>query len=689
MRRKHLLAFLLLAALVPLLAQEGAGEAPGARFAFRHGEAKLDAHPFLPVADARYEQLVLVRVGEEGAVDPGYEGTRAVRGLLTDGGEPVRQATFEEGRARLSGVLLARAVEVQDVDGRWYAATETPVAGWLSLLPPLAAIILAVLLREVLVALFLGVLTGVVVLEGSFFAGLMRTLDRHVVGAASDSGHMKILIFSCLIGAVVAMVTRLGGVKAMVEALARKGSSAMRAQLSTWVMGVTVFFDDYANALLVGHTMRPISDRFRVSREKLAFLVDCTAAPVACIAIISTWIAAEISYIDGWLEGTGEGIAGYAKTAAYEIFLDSIAFSFYPILALLFSFLVVVLRRDFGPMRTAEARARSTGKVIADGARPLISTEMEEAEPLDPDRLRWWNGALPILMVIGTVVVGLYLDGRPSYEAELAAARRQVEAAGSLGPQAREQAVAALRKLEEGGFLGELRQCFGRADSYNVLLWASLFGLILAWVLALGQRYMNVREAADTTVKGIKAMITACIVLMLAWSLSDLCKLVNTSGYLIHQVAFDFELLPAAVFVLSAVVGFSTGSSWGTMGILVPLTMTYAAQLGLRVGADPADLRQVLVASLGGVLAGAVFGDHCSPISDTTVMSSMATGCDHMDHVKTQLPYALSVAIVAMACGYLPAGFGLPAWQGLLLGGASVFLVVRFLGRRTDLPRAS
>jgi len=693
MRRKPRFLILLLLAFSLLPVVLGQGTTPAERdptFALRHGDPNLDNFPFVPVSDARYESFRVVRLTAEGELATDFSGPVKVRGLTGQNGEPITSVQFDAGVARVGGASIEHPVLVQDAGGSWKSITDRGLPGYLSLLPPLAAIVLAVVLREVLLALIIGIASGVMLLDGNLFKGLLSTVDRHVVHALANDSHVKIIIFSCLLGGVVAMVSRLGGVRAIVEGLGRRGRTGFGAQLSTWFMGIFIFFDDYANALLVGNTMRPISDRMRVSREKLAFLVDCTAAPVACIAIISTWIATEISYISGWLADATrtEGIAGYTATGAYQMFLDSVPYTFYPILALTFALLIVLMRRDFGPMHAAEVRARTTGKVLADGARPLTSSEMDAAEPVDPKRLHWWNGALPILTVILTVVIGLYVDGRPGYERDLSAARTAVTTLEGSGVSGAElvRARETLAGLETSSFFGELRQAFGRADSYNVLLWASVLGLLVAWVLGLSQRLLTIRDAADTTVGGIKSMIIACMVLLLAWTLSDLCSILNTSGYLIQQVPFDFNLLPAAVFLLAAVVGFSTGSSWGTMGILVPLTLTYAAQLGLEAQAPLDELRSVLLGSLGAVLAGAVFGDHCSPISDTTVMSSMAAGSDHLDHVRTQLPYAAVVAAIALVTGYIPAGFGVHPGICLLMGLTLVILSIRFLGR--TLPEA-
>ena len=582
-------------------------------------------------------------------------GTLRLKGLVDETGAPLEFLEPQgEGTYAIPSCIVVGTPSVTAGDQTWNLAPRT-LAGFWSLVPPLVAILLAILFREVMVALVAGVWIGVVAIEGGFLQGSLRFLDRHLVHSVGDEDHAKILIFTCLLGAVVAMISRMGGVVAVVNAMARRGQTRRKSQLVTWFLGLIVFFDDYANALLVGNTMRPISDRCKISREKLAFLVDCTSAPVACIAPVSTWIASEVSYIGDWLDSHGGKIG--TMTGDYDIFLRSVPYNFYPLLVLFFTLSVIIWKRDYGPMARAEKRAVEEGKLLADGAMPLASEEMDGLEVADPNRLHWWNGIVPVVILVSIVLCGLYLDG-----------------------------IDAVENPDGLGLFARIRAAFGEASSTSVLMWASFGALCSAWVLALIQRLMTMRDAAETTLKGLKAMMPAVLVLILAWSLADVCKTLNTSGFLIEQVSFSFSLLPLVTFLLAAVIAFSTGTSWGTMAILVPLTLSFATQLGLD---QPVELLEsVVLASLGSVLAGAVFGDHCSPISDTTVMSSMACGSDHVDHVRTQLPYALTVGVVAALVGYLPAGFGFSPGLSLLAGGILLLLILKIVGRPTpEAPR--
>ncbi len=618
--------------------------------------------------------------GERYQVDQGNLRTEVDRVY----GGAVGQVSFtaDGGTLTLSSVVLVADAVVVVQEEKHFEVVEGTIFPWAAIIPPLIAIFLAILTRQVLVALFAGVWIGMWSITGESWGGFLQTVTEVIPGSL-DSSRIKILIFSCLLGSVVALVARMGGTQALVSLMTRFGKTPRGAQITTWLAGILIFFDDYANALLVGNTMRPVTDRFRVSREKLSFLVDATSAPVACVFIISTWIAAEIGYIEGKL-GTDsvQAATGLEPSGAYEVFLSTIPYNFYPFLCLFFGLMVCLLGRDFGPMLKAEQRARLDGKLLADGASPLSSKEMDELEPADPSRLHWYNAVLPIGCVIFTVVVMLYSTGSDSIGEAASDLSAKIVTLVENGAPATDVAAAKMKlaTLENP----PLRSIFGAADSYNALLLASALGVLVAALLAMSQKLLPLREVVDVATAGIKAMVPAALILILAWSLQSVCERLNTSQFLIHHVSFTLNFLPAAVFVLAAVVGFSTGTSWGTMGILIPLTIDYAVGMATDQGLGQPEVRAVLASSVGAVLAGAVFGDHCSPISDTTIMSSMASGADHMDHVRTQMPYALTVALVALLCGYIPAGFGISPMICLPVGLVVLVGILMVFGRKVE-----
>ncbi len=543
-------------------------------------------------------------------------------------------------------LLIALAAAVLAQEGGSTAREAEP--GWLSLVPPILAISLALITRDVLVSLFLGVFGGaLIVYDWNPLVAFARTIDHFIVEQIADSDHAALLLFTVLLGGMIGLITKSGGTHGIVARLAPFATSARRGQLAAWVMGVVIFFDDYANTLIVGPTMRPITDKLRISREKLAYVVDSTAAPVVCLFPISTWVGFEIGLINDAFEALG------LPFSAYTAFVASIPYRFYAFFALVLGFTIAASRYDFGPMRAAERRARETGAVLAEDARPIADYGSREVEPDADVPKRARNALIPIATVIVFTLVGLYVTGRGAVD---------------------EADLAGLSTL------GQLREIFGNANSFQALMWASLLAVIVALVLPLTQRIVKVHEAMSAMVGGFKAMIMAFAVLILAWALGAVCGELKTADYLVSLTEGVVQpgWLPAIIFVLSAVIAFATGSSWGTMSILEPLVIPICHNLATGAGHDIASdtYWTYMVSSIASVLAGSVWGDHCSPISDTTILSSMATGCDHIAHVRTQLPYALGAGLVGLVLGNFATAQGLSPWIALLLG---TVLIVGFV----------
>lgn len=522
---------------------------------------------------------------------------------------------------------------------------ELPNFGWLSILPPLIAIVLAFVTKQVLLSLFLGIFIGATMLNGwNPFFGFLRSLDEFIVGSLADSWNASIIIFLLTIGGMVGIVNKMGGTTAIAEALSKKVKNPKSAQLFTWVIGCLVFFDDYANTLIVGPTMRPLTDKMNVSKEKLSYIIDSTSAPVVGIALISTWVGYEIGVIRSIYQSLG------IEANYYQVFLKTIPYNYYCLFSIIFVLMLVLFQRDYGPMYDAEKRARLTGKVIADDAKPISSDEITKMEVGKNIKLKVSNAIVPILTLVIVAFVGLWYNGYTALE-------------GGVDPF-----------TTEG-----MRACFGEADSSIVLLWASFVSSVVAIIMALVQKILNMDEVFDAWVDGAKSMSMACMILVLAWSLGSVTKSVGTANFLVGVVSdkIPFGILPIIVFVISAIISFATGTAWGTMAIVIPLAVPLAQGFILNSGADPS----LVIVTLGTVMSGAIFGDHCSPISDTTIMSSMASGADHLHHVKTQLPYAISVGIVSGIC-YLIAGFtGINPLLILLIGIIILVGIIRFLGK--------
>ncbi len=552
------------------------------------------------------------------------------------------------------GALVAEDVTIEAAGGALIelahngtvrAAHETNVIpGWISILPPVLAIAVALIFKQVIPALFLGIWVGAWAALGldmaGLWVGLLETFQVYVLGALANPDHAAIILFSLMIGGMVGIVSRNGGMQGVVNHIIRWADSARDGQIATGLLGLAIFFDDYANTLVVGNTMRSVTDKLRISREKLAYIVDSTAAPVSCLALVTTWIGYEVGLI-----GTAvAGIEGFDESA-YSIFLQSILYSFYPIFALFFVFNVAWSPKEFGPMLKAERRARRTGEVLSPLAKVDTAALDDEAGELAAKKNvphRPINAIIPVLVLVVAVLAGLYVTG-------------------------------------EGD---TLRDVIGSADSYRALLWASLLSVITAAALSIGQRVLSLNETVEAWYAGLKAMLYAMIILVLAWGLSDITGVLHTADYLVSILGDSLPpgVIPALIFIIAAATAFATGTSWGTMGILMPLVIPLTwAVLELNGIADPAHY-YIIYSSVSCVLAGAVWGDHCSPISDTTILSSMASGCDHIDHVRTQLPYAMLVGIVGILVGTLPTGFGFPWWLSMLLGAAILFVGLRVLG---------
>ena len=550
-------------------------------------------------------------------------------------------------------LLVASPGVAAEPDGDSVASP--PTVGWLTLVPPLLAILLAILFRQVVPALLAGVWIGAWIGFGGPFTAVLRTLDHYLIGALADRDRLSIIVFSMLLGGMVGVMSRSGGTRGLVDALAHRATDRKRGQVFTWLLGIAIFFDDYANTLVVGNTMRPVTDRLKISREKLAYVVDSTAAPVASIALISTWIGFEVSLIGDSLTDIGSG------EDAYWIFLQSIPYCFYPILALAFVGMVAMTGRDFGPMLRAERRAAG-GRLVADGAVPLTDFDQPALTPEENKPARWINAALPVTVVLLVTFTSQFLSGR-----------------ASLAVDGDPLATSSFFGL---GLQG-LGRVFSAGDSFKSLLYGAAFGCAVAILMARLQGVVKTGDAIRAWIEGMKSMFLAFVILTLAWAIGDVCRELETANYVAAVLSgnLDPRLLPLLIFVFAALISFATGSSWSTMSILVPLSVPAAYQVALAAGYDPGEMHHVLLGAVASVLSGAIFGDHCSPISDTTVMSSMASGCDHVDHVRTQLPYAIVVAFVAMALGSIPAGFGLSPWISIVAGLAVLILVLRWLGR--------
>ena len=572
------------------------------------------------------------------------------------------QGIVDKGVARFSFVPEKKEEIIFSFNSLVEKKLINPIPLWFSILPPLIAILAALIFKEVFSALFIGIFIGTFTIQvyqgndlfSAFFQGLFSITDSYVLRALTDEGHVSIIVFSMLIGAMVSIITRNGGMKGIVDKLSRFARSARSGQFITWLLGISIFFDDYANTLVVGNTMRSVTDRLRVSREKLAYIVDSTAAPIASIAFVTTWIGAELSYIQGGINTLN------LDESPYNVFINSLAYSFYPVLALLFVLFIIWQNRDFGPMLKAERKARKEGIALIAGEESSISYSLDNIKVEENIPTRWFNAAVPVLIVIFGTLAGLLYTGWDSLVWN-------------------DNGISFSKKLSE---------IIGNSNSYLALLWSSISGVLVAVLMTRFQRLLSLKDTVDSIINGFKTMLTAIVILILAWSIAALTEDLHTADFIsLTLVEFKISpfLIPAITFILAALVAFSTGSSWGTMAILYPLILPASWMLSENYGLEYHRTLDIFHNVVACVLAGSVLGDHVSPISDTTILSSLSSSCNHIEHVRTQMPYALTAGAIAIFTGIIPAAYGISSWilfpSSILL----IFLVIRFFGRKNDL----
>lgn len=598
-------------------------------------------------------------------------------------------AETEEGNT-VNLVFYGKA-EIQLQNHTFTSGSDTSVSAiplWMSILPPLFAIFLALVFKEVIFSLVSGIFIGAAIMgfyaEGviGIFTGFFRIIDTYIIQALNDSGHLSVIVFSIIIGGIVAVISKNGGMQGIVNRVSGFANTARNGQLATWGLGILIFFDDYANTLVVGNTMRPVTDRLKISREKLAYIVDSTAAPVSAIAFVTTWIGAELGYIsDGLNVINANGVE--ISEGVYSIFLSSLSYSFYPFLTLFFIFYIIYRGKDFGPMLKAERRARKGGVVNPEENTGDL-TEMEDLKPVEGIKYRARNAVIPVVVIVFGTLIGLLFTGFASLEGTIAGINSGLEL-NSWGD------VWANMSIMDGnpeGFTKKLGTLIGASDSYVSLLWSSLSALLIAILLTVGQRIMNLKDSVETVVSGFKTMVPAILILILAWALASVTEEMHTAEFLTGVIgdAIPPWIIPALTFILAGFVAFSTGSSWSTMALVYPLILPAAWAIchsDAYQYAD-ADAMAIFYNTVSAVLAGSVLGDHCSPISDTTILSSLASGSNHIDHVRTQIPYALTVGLVAVIVGTLLTGLGLHPMIALLLGAGALVGIVELLGKRAE-----
>ncbi|MFN3411871.1 MAG: Na+/H+ antiporter NhaC family protein, partial [Exilispira sp.] len=497
--------------------------------------------------------------------------------------------------------------------------------GWLSLLPALIAITLCIVTKNVIPSLLLGIFSGVFIINGyNPITALVDTASKYVVGkGVADSWNAGLLVFCLIIGGMVGVMNKSGGMQAVALQIAKKAKSKVSAQVATTSLGILVFIDDYASCLITGNTMRPITDAQRISREKLSFIVDATAAAISSVIPVSTWIAMELGLIQEGLADVG------IKGNAIVVFMQSIPYRFYIIFLVVFMFASFLMKRDYGSMLKAEIRARKTGEVYAKDSHPMYQ-EDKNILPDEGVKGNVFDFILPILTFIIVTVVGLRYNGG----AALISEETKVISSGFF---------KMIAEVNGEKTIYTFRDILGNADSSVVLTWASFVSSIEIILQVIIEKRMSFTKAIDAWINGVRSMILAVIILALALTLKSVIDEMGTASFIVEltRPILNGAWIPLVVFLIACILSFATGTSWGTMAILMPIAIPLAAAASKANGV----LTPSIVATIGSVLGGAIYGDHCSPISDTTILASTAAGSDHIAHVTTQLPYASTVAL--------------------------------------------
>ncbi|MFH1719716.1 MAG: Na+/H+ antiporter NhaC family protein [Planctomycetota bacterium] len=543
-------------------------------------------------------------------------------------------------------------------------------AMWYSIVPPLLAIVLAFLTRHVLASLGIAILVGGVLtqvpqapLSAAAWLEGFKTSGMHLAATVTNRTNLTILSFIPPIFVMIEVLIASGGFRGIIVWLLKWIRGRKSAQAATALMGILCFIDDYTNAIVVGSMMQPITDRFRVSREKLAFLVDATSAPIAGLAVISTWIAYEVSLLTAVGQQLGIEKSGYA------MFFDALSFRFYCLLMIAFVFAHSLLGRDFGPMKTAEQRAQD--------AEPEKESESTAADGLTGEAQksgRAINALVPLAGLVLFHLTGLWYDGTSALKAQM----HDWQAISLTTAAAQMPAKPVdIEALSPGSWV-YWREVIGHAQNTPlVLACAAIFGLTLALLFARFGGNVSMPVIKNCFRRGVRRAMIPFVILILAWSLKNCCDALRTGEFLAAILAGRVPpyLFPPILFVVASVTSFATGTSYGTMAILIPTAVPIAFAIDGGYGLTT-------MISLGAVLDGAIFGDHCSPISDTTIMSSIASNCDLIDHVRTQLPYSLFVAALALLFAYVPSSLGLATrWSLVLAISVMVCLLVIMTGR--------
>ncbi len=627
-----------------------------------------------------FAEIQIVRLNNKGTPDSTFNGKT---GFYID--KELKVLEFIQGKALYTTTLL-KSSEINfkpQNQTTLYSIKIRHLPDWLSIIPPLLAIALSLIFHEVITSLFLSVFVGVLLLIGFEFSNVvpafLRVIDSYILEVLRDSKHLSLISFAFMVGGMIALIAKNGGLTGLVNKISAIAHSSRSAQLTTLFLSLSIFFDNYVNILIVGNTMRPITDKYKVSREKLAFIVSTTAASAASLAFFTTWTGAEMVYV--------HDATSYLRlgNSAFSIFFKSLQYAYYPIFMLILTFALIVSRKDFNKMADAEVNARSAGIKNEQNDKSIEKNiERDIVEILHPESQnggRWINAAFPLIVLFITAIAGLIVTGSENIYQKML---------GKGIPITSQNLLSVWKHLYEFdnkniSFFQKLGELFGNGDFYIALLWSSFSSLLSAFLLTLLHKNLSLKRTTEIMIHGFRVMLSAIIILIFSWSLAEITEDLHATEYLSSVITGNIKpsLLPFVSFLLAAAFAFSTGSVWGAMAILYPLLVPVSWMISASSGLSISDTESITYNVIATILSGSVFGIHCSPVSDSTIMSSIASDCNHIQHIKTQLPYAATIALISILVFF----FSLINFHwivNLSLGTAIIILIVKFSGKRVE-----
>ncbi len=554
---------------------------------------------------------------------------------------------------------------------------------WYSVLPPLMAITLAVITTRLFLSLGIAVGTGLLLALGqqklsikSFYTEVVWFVRAVTVGNNGiDLFNFWVILFVLFMMSMISVVIASGGIGSAISLLSYLAKGVRSTQLITALMGTAIFIGDYSNAMLVGPTMRPITDKYKVCREKLAYIVDSTSAPIAGLAFVSTWIGYEVGLFNSVAETIGLDSDGYS------MFFDALPFRFYCILTILFVIVNAISGRDYGMMRRAQKRAQETGNVSEPDAKVMGGIKVDsDFEKISTQIL---SAFIPLILLFGLILGGLWIDGKSANSILSLSTWKQLSSMTNNWGEIIAGIVNIILETLKTLFTLEVfslsawRDALSNANNVKILASAAISSFIASIICARVFSKRSYSEILTAAKEGLSGALLPIVIILCAWGIKASCDKLMTGQYISSLLSDVVSPLwfPALVFIVASLTSFATGTSWGTMAILIPTAIPVAYVLD----GDVYGITTMIC--LGAVLDGAIFGDHCSPISDTTILSAIVSSCDPMHHVRTQMPYALTVAVIALLCGYLPAALGLPSYIGILIGFGVIVLFYYLLSR--------